>query len=134
MPFKKGQPVSFEINKEGINEIIDEKNNVALMLREVAWNGREKHLELRKWIIDVDKEQPMKGVSFITPEGPSNLVDALVKNGYGETKNVLHELSSRDDFNDALVQTVGKKKVEKAKNTTVVVNEDEYYDPKEVIN
>ena len=82
--FKKD--LSFTIKDDGINELIDEKGNMVLMLREVAWNGRDAHLELRKWIVDVDKEQPMKGVSFITPEGPNKLTEVLVDKGFGDTE------------------------------------------------
>lgn len=133
MAFKKSDgPLSFEVNQDGINEIIEEKGNVVLMLREIAWNGRESHLELRKWIIDVDKEQPMKGVSFISQEGPTNLVNNMVKHGFGDTVEILKELKTREDFDDALVQVIGKKKVEDSKKVTVITNED-YYDPKSII-
>lgn len=132
MPFKKG-PVEFKIKEDGINEVIDEKGNMALMLREVAWNGRDYHLELRKWIVDVDKEQPMKGCTFITEEGPNNLVDTMVKHGYGNTRNILHELSSRDSFEEDLVSVIGKQKVDKAKDTEVTITEDDYFDPKSLL-
>lgn len=132
MPFKKG-PVEFKVKEDGINEVIDEKGNMALMLREVAWNGRDYHLELRKWIVDVDKEQPMKGCTFITEEGPNNLVDTMVKHGYGNTRNILHELSSRDSFEEDLVSVIGKQKVDKAKDTEVTITEDDYFDPKSLL-
>lgn len=132
MPFKKG-PVEFKVKEDGINEVIDEKGNMALMLREVAWNGRDYHLELRKWIVDVDKEQPMKGCTFITEEGPNNLVDTMIKHGYGNTRNILHELSSRDSFEEDLVSVIGKQKVDKAKDTEVTITEDDYFDPKSLL-
>lgn len=133
MAFKKDGNLSYEVNPDGINEVIDEKGSMTLMLREVAWNGRESHLELRKWVVDVDKEQPMRGVSFITAAGPHNLSEILVQNGYGDTKAILKQLSARDDFEEALIDTIGKKKVVTAKNTTAVVTEDDYYDPKMLI-
>ena len=132
MPFKKG-PVEFKVKEDGINEVIDEKGNMALMLREVAWNGRDYHLELRKWIVDVDKEQPMKGCTFITEEGPNNLVDTMVKHGYGNTRNILHELSSRDSFEEDLVSVIGKQKVDKAKDAEITITEDDYFDPKSLL-
>ena len=132
MPFKKG-PVEFKVKEDGINEVIDEKGNMSLMLREVAWNGRDYHLELRKWIVDVDKEQPMKGCTFITEEGPNNLVDTMVKHGYGNTRNILHELSSRESFEEDLVSVIGKQKVDKAKDTEVTITEDDYFDPKSLL-
>lgn len=134
MAFKKDGNLSFEVKQDGINELIDEKGNMAMMLREVAWNGRDSHLELRKWVVDVDKEQPMRGVSFITSEGPNNLAEILVKNNFGNTKTILRELSARDDFEESLVSVVGKQKVKAAKETTVIVDEDELYDPKSLIS
>jgi hypothetical protein len=47
--FKKDGVITFDIKKDGINELIDEKNNSTIMLREVAWGGRENYkLELRR--------------------------------------------------------------------------------------
>ena len=133
MAFKKDGNLSYEVNPDGINEVIDEKGSMTLMLREVAWKGRQSHLELRKWVVDVDKEQPMRGVSFITEDGPHNLAEVLVQHEYGNTKNLLKQLSARDDFDEALIDVIGKKKVVAAKNTTAVVTEDDYYDPKTLI-
>lgn len=133
MAFKKDGNLSYEVNPDGINEVIDEKGSMTLMLREVAWNGRQSHLELRKWVVDVDKEQPMRGVSFITEDGPHNLAEVLVQHEYGNTKNLLKQLSARGDFEEALIDVIGKKKVVTAKNTTSVVTEDDYYDPKTLI-
>ena len=36
MAFKKDGTISFEINPDGINELIDERSNSTIMLREVA--------------------------------------------------------------------------------------------------
>lgn len=132
MPFKKG-PVEFKVKEDGVNEVIDEKGNMALMLREVAWGGRDYHLELRKWIVDIDKEQPMKGCSFITEEGPHNLVDTMVKYGYGHTDTILKELSTRESFEEDLTKVIGKVKVQKAKESEVTITEDDYLDPKSLL-
>lgn len=128
--FKKD--LSFIIKDDGINELIDEKGNMVLMLREVAWNGRDAHLELRKWIVDVDKEQPMKGVSFITPEGPNKLTEVLADKGFGDTEKLLKSLKGREDFDNALIKTIGKTKVQEAKNTDVTIVEEDYYNPQKM--
>ena len=128
--FKKD--LSFIIKDDGINELIDEKGNMVLMLREVAWNGRDAHLELRKWIVDVDKEQPMKGVSFITPEGPNKLIEVLADKGFGDTEKLLKSLKGREDFDNALIKTIGKTKVQEAKNTDVTIVEEDYYNPQKM--
>lgn len=125
-------PIAFTIKEDGINELIEERGNMVTMLREVAWGNREAHLEVRKWVVSPDEEKPMRGCSFMTEEGPHKLVEVMADNGYGNTKTVLGALSKREDFEDALTQTIGKKKVEKAKNTEVTVDEEEFFDPKSV--
>ena len=125
-------PITFTIKEDGINELIEERGNMVTMLREVAWGNREAHLEVRKWVVSPDEEKPMRGCSFMTEEGPHKLVEVMADNGYGNTKTVLKALSKREDFDDALTQTIGKKKVGKAKNTEVTVDEEEVFDPKSV--
>lgn len=126
MAFTKG-PVSYEINKEGINEVIEEFGNMVAMLRQVAWGGREEKLELRKWIVDTDSEKPMKGCS-LTEEGWHNCTEILVQHGFGNTREIIRELSVREDFEKDLVSVIGKKKVEDAKSQEVV-QDDDYFMP-----
>lgn len=133
MAFKKDGTISFEINPDGINELIDERSNSTIMLREVAWNGRQSHLELRKWIIDEKGDKPMKGVSFLTEDGPHNLVDTMSKLGFGHTGNILKNIKDREDFDEELVKLLGKKKIEEVKNEEVNISEDDYFDPENII-
>jgi hypothetical protein len=130
MAFKNDGPISFDLKENGINELIDERNNTVMMLREVSWNGRQEHLELRKWIVGEEGERPNKGVVFMTEEGPHNLVNVMTKLGYGDTKTVLGNLKDRADFEPALVETIGMQKVVQAKNSEVEVSEDDYFDPR----
>lgn len=132
MPFKKDDTISFSIKEDGIREIIDEKNNSAIIMQEVSWNERGYHLEIRKWRIEETGEAPMKGFSFLTEEGPHNLTKALLKNGFGKTDEVLETIKDRKDFEKALIKTIGKKKVSKAKETEVEISEDDFFDPKEM--
>ena len=136
MAFKKdGGPIKFEIKENGINELIDEgTGNSSIMLREVGWNGRDPKLEIRKWIIDVDKETPMRGLSFITEQGPHTLTEVLAEKGFGNTENIITNIKDREDFDDSLVKVIGKKKIEKSKNTEVTISEDDYFDPKSVLD
>ena len=136
MAFKKdGGPIKFEIKENGINELIDEgTGNSSIMLREVGWNGRDPKLEIRKWIIDVDKETPMRGLSFITEQGPHTLTEVLVEKGFGNTEKIITNIKDREDFDDSLVKVIGKKKIEKSKNTEVTISEDDYFDPKSVLD
>lgn len=134
MPFKKDQgPIQYKIEQGTINDIIEERNNTVTMLRKVAWNGRDARLELRKWVIEENGEKPMKGLSFSTEEGPHNLVHILTKRGFGDTKTILGNLKEREDFDSALTETIGMKKVIEVKNTEVSVQSDEFYDPKSML-
>ena len=134
MPFKKDQgPIQYQIDPEAVNCVIEERNNTVTMLRKVAWNGREARLELRKWVVEENGEKPMKGFSFMTQEGPHNLVHTLIDNGFGDTKTVLGSLQKRSDFETSLTETIGMKKIIEAKNTEVTVQSDEFFDPKDMI-
>ena len=136
MAFKKdGGPIKFETKEDGINELIDEgTGNSSIMLREVGWNGRDPKLEIRKWIIDVDKETPMRGLSFITEQGPHTLTEVLAEKGFGNTEKLINNIKDREDFDESLVKVIGKKKIEKSKNTEVTISEDDYFDPKSVLD
>lgn len=134
MAFKKGTPITYEIKEDGINELIEEKGNTILALREVAWNGRKAHLELRKWIIDENGDKPMKGVSFSSEETPNILVDKMTELGFGNTENIINNIKEREDFDAALESAIGKKKIIKAKNTEVEISEDDFYDPKNILD
>lgn len=106
------RPVMFD----NLNEVFDEQGSTFIALRRVQWckDGKEPErekakLELRKWRITPEgDERPDKGFSFLTEEGPHELVKVLIHNGYGRTKDILTELSSRDDFVES-VQNLGTK-------------------------
>ena len=119
----------YDIKQDGINEVIDENGNMIMMLREVAWQGKQHKLELRKWLLDTDGETPMRGVTFMSEKGPHNLTETMVRLGYGETTKLLKELSNREDFDDSLVRTIGQEKVDKTKKQTYTIDEEDYFIP-----
>lgn len=86
-----------------VDHIFDERNNTFLALREIVWgdgDDESSKLDMRRWGVNADgEESPHKGFSFLTEEGPHELARVLVENGYGHTKELLTELSKRDDFN-----------------------------------
>lgn len=106
---------SAEFNKElvtfgGIDIVFDERGSQFLTMRKVQWvtKGTEPDeskakYEIRKYTIGKDGEEVCgKGVSFLTEEGPHNLVKELVENGFGHTKDVLTQLFKRDDFKETV--------------------------------
>jgi len=125
MPFKKDKDKDFTYKIGDIDEVVDSKGNSVIMLRKIAWGekGKEK-LELRRWIVDINSEQALKGVTFLTDDGPHNLVNILLEKGYGKTEEVLTTLSTRSDFKEAL-ESMNKPKNNKKSSR--------YSDPKEIL-
>lgn len=120
MAFKKDGNFTYHVGD--IDETVDSRGNTVLLLRKLAWGNGQEKLEIRKWFIDINKETPSKGVTFLTDEGPGNLINALIDNGYGNTKDILSNLSKREDFDSALA-AIGKRIPEGEAS-------DEYFDPK----
>lgn len=124
----EGTTFKYEIDPE-YDEIFDEKGNIVLMARKVAWNDNKSKIELRKWYVNVDKEKASAGFSFLTEEGPDNLINVLIKKGHGQTEEILESLKDREDFDEALRNVIGDK-VDSIKNQKP---ENDYYDPKEML-
>ena len=133
---------NLEIDPE-FDEIIDEGvGNSFIALRRLRWNenGQFK-LDFRKWITDAEgKEIAGKGCSFITEEGPSNLVHTLLAHGYGDTQTVVEKIADRPDFIDALMyseKALGNLDLddlkEKIKKKSETAEEVSFYDPKELL-
>ena len=123
---------------DSINEVIDEgTGNSFIAMRKLRWNetGTFK-LDLRKWITNADgQEIAGKGFSFITEEGPENLVNALLKHGFGDTRKTLEGIQDREDFVPEAMKILAKKG---AISSDLIPEEyaDEdvsFYDPKELL-
>lgn len=88
----------FDVKKDIMDEIFDEKGNSVLRAAMVSWNDRPAKLELRKWVMGSDGElTPNKGFSFLTEDGPTELVHTLVKYGYGDKPTIISLLDERED-------------------------------------
>lgn len=115
-----------------IDEIFDEgSGNSFLALRKLRWNSDKPYkLDIRKWFTNSDGEEIAgKGVSFITEEGPKELINALIKHGYGDTKEILEGLQTRDDF----IISLNSLGVDESYIGTGSDEDKKYYDPKELI-
>lgn len=130
---------SAEFNKElvtfgDMDIVFDEKGSRFLTMRKVQWvtkgdepDESKAKYEIRKYTIGKDGEEICgKGVSFLTEEGPHNLVREFVANGFGNTKEVLSELIKRDDFKDAVEH------LHDDKNDSVG-GEEEYFDMRSIL-
>lgn len=93
--------------------VIDEKNNQYIAMRKLQWHPTDKDpdeskakIEIRRWTVDTEKSDgkdiPGKGVTFLSPQGPDNLADLLVKEGYGHTRDIVTSIKNRDDIHKVL--------------------------------
>ncbi len=100
------RPVKFG----SLDMTFDEKGSTFLAMRMIQWvkdnedpDESKAHLELRKWrVTNEGEERADKGFSFLTENGPHELAKGLIHEGYGKTKEILEELSHRDDFKEAV--------------------------------
>ena len=118
----------YEVDPE-FDYLIEEKGNQALFFRRVSWNGRDDKPEIRKWYVDGTSETPGKGFSFMTEEGPNELIKTMTELGYGNTEEVLENISKRDDFPVAVKKVLGKGVEELTEEYDSVELED-VYDPR----
>lgn len=121
-------------NREEITMKIDPSMNIIIeqapgsnrfiAMRNICWNNSGNYkLDIRHWYTDSNgKENPGKGFSFTTENGPDNLAIALVKNYYGDTEQILEAIKDRDDFESALESIRGNK-----------LDKKPLYDPKSIL-
>lgn len=111
---------------DDFDHTIDESGNQFIALRKIRWGDREKvSLDIRKYWMQAEGEVLGKGVSFLTEEGPHELVDVMVREGFGNTKNIINSLKEREDFQKALNIALGKE----SEFYDEEVGEEEIYDP-----
>lgn len=113
MAFKKDAEFVYTAKDE---IVIEEKGNKYIKLAMIAWKSEEDateddyRLDIRKYMTNPDATERMnKGVSFMTKDGPNELVNVMVERGYGDTTKVLTSLKERSDFSDAVKEAYGEK-------------------------
>ena len=86
----------------------DEKGTTCGTVRKVQWikgsgepDESKAKIEIRKVYTSGAEEKTGKGYTFSTPEGPGELAIGLIKAGFGDTKEILREVRSREDFLEA---------------------------------
>lgn len=116
---------------------IDEKGNTFIALRKVDWNNKgEYKLDLRKYYASESGETMSKGVSFLTEDGPHELTKVLVETGYGDDNElaeaiikdrpyIVARIKSELDNNQFFANRIEK--------LDFADDEDEFYDPEELI-
>lgn len=122
---------------DSINEVFDEvTGNSFLALRKLRWteNGPFK-LDIRKWFVNSNGEEVAgKGVSFMTEEGPDNLIEVLLKHGYGDTRKTLNGIKDREDFNIAIKEIITENDIDlDSIEIPTLDSADFFYDPKSIL-
>lgn len=91
--------LNYSFKEDGINEVIDELSATSfLALREVKWSDGDEDfkLDLRRYFVKQDDTvMPGKGTAIGNPD---KLTEVLVKYAYGNTENMLRDMTARDDF------------------------------------
>lgn len=136
----------YEYDPNGIDQIISEKGNWFLALREVRWSkNKDFKMDLRHYMSDEAGDQARKGCSFTYDEA-DDLVRVLLEEGFGDEKaiaetimehrpNLCGELAcleGYDDYNktdsrETLFTRINDTEYEKDEE------EEEYYNPREAI-
>lgn len=121
-----------------IDEVIDEvPGSSFIALRKLRWSESSPFkLDIRKWFTNSEGEEIAgKGVSFMTDEGPDNLIEALLKHNYGDTRKTLNGLKDREDFLPAVKEIIVQKGVNLDDIETPSIDSlgAEFYDPKAII-
>jgi len=121
-----------------LNVVFDEiPGNSFLALRKLRWSpsGPFK-LDIRKWYTNSEGEEIAgKGVAFMTEEGPDNLIEALLTNGYGDTRKTLNGLKDREDFFPAVKEIIEESGVDLDSIASASIDslDQSFYDPKSII-
>lgn len=123
-----------------IDEVIDEvPGSSFIALRRLRWSPTSSFkLDIRRWYTNnTGEEIAGKGISFMTEQGPDNLIQALLKHGYGDTRKTLDGIRERPDFLenvkdvlDEMHSDLGGLIVERAPSTNI---EELFYDPKSIL-
>lgn len=122
---------------ESVNDVIDEvPGNRFIALRMLRWNQESPFkLDIRNWYTNSEGEEIAgKGVSFMTPEGPDNLIESLLKHGYGDTRKTLNGIKDRDDFLVSVKEIITENNIDlDSIELPDIESVGSFYDPKSIL-
>ena len=149
---------NYETDENKESYIIEEKGNSYTQLAYERWNeDSDFKLALRKFYSSAKGETAGKGVTFMTEEGPSDLINALLKEGYGYPEEIAKicvenrpdiigaivynhgHNSESDEDQDSLDQINDKPlmyfvdKYEEYNKDHEITSEEDMYDPEEIL-
>lgn len=128
----------YEYDHDRCDRLIDEKGNQFIAMRYARWKEENDFkLEIRKFALSEDGETPLKGISFMTEDGPNELALALLEEGYGNPDEIANAiLEKRLDIGARVYDGVSKNTKLMERVTEELENIDdseELYDPKELL-
>lgn len=132
-------PKEFKLEFDpSIDEVIDEiPGSSFIALRKLRWSENSPFkLDIRKWYTNSEgNEIAGKGVSFMTEEGPDNLIEALLKHNYGDTRKTLNGIKDREDFLPAVKEIINEKGIDldSIEIPSIDSLSENFYDPKSII-
>lgn len=122
---------------DSLNEVIDESvGNRYIALRKLRWTPESPFkVDIRNWYVNSNGEEIAgKGVSFMTPEGPDNLIEALLKNGYGDTRKTLNGIKDREDFLVSVKEIITENNMDlDSVELQTIDSIEDLYDPKAIL-
>lgn len=131
---------NYEYN-ERLDKVVDEKANQFISVRFAKWKeDQDFQLEIRRFALSEDGETPLKGVRFLTDNGPHELTTTLIENGFGMADELVDTIIENRPAIAAKIynRLTGDKKlmtkVLSHENDEDTVDESEnFYDPKELL-
>lgn len=106
---------------ESLNDIFYEQGNTYFALRKISWGDSDNYkVDIRKYYSSASGEETMsKGVS-LSDEATDSLTESLVKNGYGNTKEMLKLIMKRENYD---IKDINEESI----NKVIESEEEEYY-------
>lgn len=124
MAKNNSEDFSYVVNPD-FDFVLEEGQNSSINLRKISWNGRPEKIDIRKYTFDANgQEKMLKGIS-LSDEATDELTNALVDNGYGDTKKIQRAISGRRDYSDSMDDSDD--------DFSDDDSEEGYYDPSELL-
>lgn len=120
------QEFKYEIDPN-FDFVLEDGQNTSICLRKISWGDREPKIDIRKYMYQNGEELMRKGIS-LSDEATDEMVGILAEHGYGNTSRILKAIAARDDYDVAV------NSLEQQDSELEDYDEDEYYDPSELIS
>lgn len=138
----------YEYDENGINEIISERGDLFLALREVRWSpDKEFKLDLRNYRSSEEGDTTLKGCSF-SDDDADELTNIFIREGFGDNDELANTIvEERPDLCRKLKSIFSEgadmsnvdsrvslfKRRQISDETTASENGDEYFDPRKIL-